>query len=162
METIAVLFLIIQVLAVFANVIGFPGGIAAAVIAVVMFIMNVITLKFLIAVLFVFAAGEIVEFYASYVVGKRQGVTGRSFWASVICAFALGIILAPLFFGIGAVIGTFVGAYAGALGYELFTGTTPVRAREKAKSVLFGRFLGVFAKIGAGFFAVYLEIGHIF
>jgi len=162
METIAVILLIIQGFAVLSNVFGIPGGIIAGIFSVIMFLMGVITAKFLIAVLFVFAAGEVVEFYASYVVGKRYGVTGKSFWVSVICALILGIVLSPLFFGLGAIIGTFVGAYAGALGYELLIGTTPVRAREKAKGILFGRFLGTFSKIGAGFFAIYLEVGHIF
>jgi len=162
METLAVIFLIIQSLAVFSNVFGIPGGIAAAILAVIMFFMNVITMKFMIAVLFVFAAGEFVEFYASYVVGKRYGVSGKGFWASVIGALILGIVLSPMFLGLGAIIGTFVGAYAGALGYELMIGTTPVRAREKAKGVLFGRCLGTFSKMGAGFFAIYLEVNHIF
>jgi len=162
METIAITLLIIQLLAILSNVFGIPGGIIAGITAIVMFLMNIITAKFLIAIMFVFAAGEVVEFYASYVVGKRYGVTGKSFWASVVCGFALGIFLSPLFLGIGAIIGTFVGAYAGALGYELLIGTTPVRAREKAKSILFGRFLGMFSKLAAGFFAIYLEIGHIF
>lgn len=67
------------------------------------------------------------------------------------------------FGGVGAVIGTFLGAYLGALIYELSSGgTTMPRAREKAKGVLFGRFLGTFAKVGAGFFAIYVEIGHLF
>ncbi len=68
-----------------------------------------------------------------------------------------------IFGGVGAVIGTFLGAYLGALIYELSSGgTTMPRAREKAKGVLFGRFLGTFAKVGAGFFAIYVEIGHLF
>lgn len=162
METIKIILIGLQSVAVLTNLVGFPGGIVSAVFPVIMFLSGYIGTKMLISVMMVIAAGEIAEFYASFVVGRRYGVSGKGFWASVVAAIVLGIVLAPLFFGLGAVIGTFLGAYLGALLYELSIGTTPVRAREKAKGILFGRFLGTFAKLGAGFFAIYLEIGQLF
>jgi hypothetical protein len=147
MEIIIITLIIIQVVLVLSNLVGFPGGIISAAIPVIFFLTGWIEVKFLIGVLFVIAAGEFAEFYASFVVGKRYGVDSRGFWVSVIAAVLCGIVMAPLFFGIGAVIGTFVGAYAGTLAYELFNGTTPRRAREKAKGMLFGKFLGTFSKV---------------
>lgn len=162
METVKIILISLQALAVLTNLLGLPGGMAAAVFPLIMFLSGYISVKLFVVVLFIIACGEFMEFYSGYVVGKKYGVSTSGFWVSVICAIALGIIMAPLFFGLGAVIGTFVGAYAGTMAYELAIGTTPIRAREKAKGVLFGRFLGTFAKIGAGFFAIYLEVSNIF
>ncbi len=162
METIKIILIGLQSVLVLTNLFGIPGGIASAIIPVIMYFSGYIGTKLLISVLFIIAAGEIAEFYASFVIGKRYGVSNKGLWASIICALVLGILMAPVFFGVGAVIGTFLGAYLGALIYELSSGTTMPRAREKAKGVLFGRFLGTFAKVGAGFFAIYVEIGHLF
>jgi len=158
MEIIFILLIMLQGITVLTNLLGLPGGIISLIFPVIMFFMSMISVKILAGVAFVLLAGEAAEFYAGYVVGKRYGITGKGFWVSVLFAIVFGIVMAPLFFGIGSVIGTFIGAYAGALAYELYIGTTPVRAREKAKGVLFGRFMGTFAKLGAGFFALYLEI----
>jgi len=162
MEIITVLLIAFQAILVLTNFVGMPGGILSGIVPVILFFMGLIPLKFLIGVIFIIVAGEAAEFYTSFVVGKKYGVDSKGFWASVICAIVLGIVMAPLFMGVGAVIGTFLGAYLGTLGYELISGTTMVRAREKAKGMLFGKFMGTFAKIGAGFFAIYLEVGAIF
>jgi len=162
METITIILILLQVLAVLTNIFGLPGGIISLIFPVIMYFMGIIGVKLLISVIIIVAAGEAAEFYTSYVIGKRYGVSSKGFWVSVIAALVLGIMMAPLFLGLGAVIGTFLGAYLGALFYELAAGASFVRAREKAKGVLFGRFLGTFAKVGAGLFAVYIEIGRLF
>jgi len=162
METIKIILIGLQSVAVLTNLLGMPGGFISMVFPLIMYLSGYIGVKLFVSVLFVIAIGEVAEFYASFVVGKRYGVSSKGLWVSILAAIVLGIVMAPLFFGIGAIIGTFVGAYAGALGYELAIGTTPVRAREKAKGVLFGRFLGTFAKVGVGFFAIYLEVGYLF
>lgn len=162
MDFMTKLLLFVQFVLVMTNFIGLPGGILSALIPVILFLMGAMSAKFLIGILFVIAIGEAAEFYASFVIGKRYGVDSKGFWASIVGAIVLGIVLAPLFFGLGAVIGTFLGAYLGSLTYELLSGTTSIRAREKAKAMLFGKFLGTFAKIGAGIFALYLEIGYLF
>jgi len=162
METIKIILLSLQSIAVLSNLLGIPGGIISAVVPVIMYFSGYIGTKLLLSVLFIIAAGEAAEFYTSFVVGKKYGVSSKGLWVSIITALVLGLMMAPLFFGLGAVIGTFLGAYIGALLYELATGTTFPRAREKAKGVLFGRFLGTFAKLGAGFFAIYLEVGYLF
>ncbi|PLX67849.1 MAG: hypothetical protein C0603_06935 [Denitrovibrio sp.] len=162
METIIIILIGLQSVLVLSNLIGLPGGMISALIPVIMYFSGYIGTKLLISVLFIIAAGEVAEFYTSFVVGKRFGVSSKGLWASIIVAIVFGIIMSPLFFGLGAVIGTFLGAYLGALVYELASGTSMPRAKEKAKGVLFGRFLGTFAKLGAGFFAIYIEIGYLF
>lgn len=162
METVKIILIGLQCIAVLTNLLGFPGGIISALIPVIMYFSGFFGSKLLFSVIIIIAIGEAAEFYASYAIGKKYGISGRGFWASVFGAVLLGIIMAPLFFGLGAVLGTFLGAYLGALIFELASGTSMVRAREKAKGILFGRFLGTFAKLGAGFFAIYIEVGHIF
>ncbi|ADD69259.1 protein of unknown function DUF456 [Denitrovibrio acetiphilus DSM 12809] len=162
METIKVILIGLQSVAVLTNIVGIPGGIIAAIIPVIMVLSGFIGIKLFISVIIIIAAGEVAEFYASFVVGRRYGISSKGFWVSVVAAVILGILMAPLFMGLGAVVGTFLGAYLGTLFYELAAGASLVRAREKAKGILFGRFVGTFTKIGAGFFAIYLEIGYLF
>lgn len=161
METIKIILLGLQSVAVLSNIIGLPGGIISAIFPIIMYFSGYIGLKLLIAVVLIIAAGEAAEFYSSFVIGKKYGVSSKGFWVSVIAAIVLAIIMSPLFLGLGAVIGTFLGAYLGTLFYEKLTGASWPRAREKAKGVLFGRFIGTFAKMGAGFFAIYIEIGYL-
>jgi len=162
METIKIILIGLQSAAVLTNILGLPGGIISAVIPVIMYFSGYIGIKLLVSVIVVIAAGEAAEFYSCFVIGKRYGISSKGLWFSIISAIVLGIIMSPLFMGLGAVIGTFLGAYLGTLFYELITGASFARAKEKAKGVLFGRFIGTFAKMGAGFFAIYLEIGYIF
>jgi hypothetical protein len=160
METIKIILIGLQSVAVLSNLVGLPGGVISAVFPIILYLSGMLSIKLLISVFFIIAAGEAAEFYVSFVAGKKYGVTSKGIWISVIAAVVLGIAMAPLFMGLGAVIGTFLGAYLGTLVYELVSGTTLPRAREKAKGVLMGRFLGTFAKIGAGFFAIYIELNY--
>jgi len=162
METIKYILIGLQSVAVLTNIVGLPGGFISLIFPLIMFLSGYIGLKLFISVLIIIIAGEVAEFYSAFVIGKRYGISSKGLWFSVICAIILGIMLAPLFLGLGAVFGTFLGAYLGTLGYELATGASWPRAKEKAKGVLFGRFIGTFTKIGAGFFAIYLEVGYLF
>lgn len=162
METIKYILIGLQSVAVLTNIVGIPGGIISLLFPLIMFLSGYIGIKLFISVIIIIAAGEAAEFYAAFVVGRRYGVSTKGMWFSVLSAIILGIIMAPLFLGVGAVIGTFLGAYLGTLGYELATGSTFIRAKERAKGILFGRFIGTFAKMGAGFYAIYIEVGYLF
>ncbi len=68
METIKIILIGLQSVLVLTNLFGIPGGIASAIIPVIMYFSGYIGTKLLISVLFIIAAGgEIAEFYASFV-----------------------------------------------------------------------------------------------
>ncbi len=162
MDFIKILLIILQSVSVLLNVVGLPGGIISAVFPVIMYFLGYLALKPLIWVILLIVLGEAVEFYAAYAIGRRFGVDNKTFWVSVFGAFVLGVIMSPMFFGLGALVGTFAGAYLAPLIYETARGTSFARAKDKAKGVLFGRFFGTFAKISAGLTAVYLVVRQIY
>lgn len=145
----------LQLAAVFLNVFGFPGGFISAIFPIILFFQGYLMINHLIWVIGIILFGEFIEFYAAYAIGRRYGVDKRSFWVSVLGAFGLGLFMSPMFFGLGAVVGTFAGAYLTPLIYETMRGTSFVRAKDIARGILFGRFLGTFTKIAAGISAVF-------
>lgn len=155
MDFFKISMLLLQSCAVFLNVFGLPGGIISAVFPVVLYFKGYLFTNQLVWVLGIILFGEFIEFYAAYAIGRRYRVDKRSFWVSVLGAFVLGLIMSPMFFGAGAVIGTFAGAYLAPLIYETMRGTSLIRAKDIARGLLFGRFLGTFTKIAAGLTAVF-------
>ena len=162
MEFIKISLIILQAVSILLNMVGLPGGVISAVFPVILFLMGYLALKPLIWVLLLIMLGEAIEFYAAYAIGKRYGVDNTTFWVSVAGAFVLALVMSPMFFGLGAIIGTFIGAYLAALIFETVRGASLARARDKAKGILFGRFMGTFAKIAAGMTGVYIVVKQLY
>lgn len=105
--------------------------------------------------------GEIVEFVAQIWGGRRSGGSPRGAWAAVIGAFVGGVIGAPLFFGLGAVPGSFLGAYAGSLLIELGQGYPMAAARRAAWGAMWNKIFGMVAKVCIGVWMIALSFDRI-
>ncbi len=101
--------------------------------------------------------GEILEFVAQYIGGKKYGGTNRGNIGSLIGAFAGAILGAPLFLGIGALFGAIVGAYAGSFIFEYGSCRSAKECHRAAMGAMFGKVLGITVKIGAGVFMFVLS-----
>lgn len=102
--------------------------------------------------------GELLELGAS-VRGARSGPPVRgAVAASILGAFAGGIIGAPVLFGLGALPGMAVGAWAGVFAIALMRGVPPRQASGVAFNAMSGRIRGTALKvlIAAGMVAVIL------
>lgn len=106
-------------------------------------------------------AGEVVEFAAQYWGARHFGGTNRGAWAAVVGAIAGGIFGAPFFFGLGAVPGSLIGAFAASLLVERTKGRSFDEARHAAMGAMWSKVFGTVVKIGLGVFMLTLSIGPV-
>lgn len=105
--------------------------------------------------------GEIFENYLQILKGRQAGATKKGMWGAFIASIVFSIILAPLFFGIGALIGAFLGAWLGCLGIQLLEGHPFDKANKAAIGALSGRMLGTICKLGLGAAIIFITL-HTF
>ena len=96
------------------------------------------------------ALGEAVEFAGNYLGAKRAGGSTQGNIGSIIGAIAGAILMVPLFFGFGALLGALLGAYLGCLAMERLNGRDMTQAHQAALGALYGKALGLTAKLGLG------------
>lgn len=96
------------------------------------------------------ALGEAIEFGLQLLGAKRYGATGKGNLGGILGAIAGAILGAPFFLGLGALLGAAAGAYAGCYFFERNHGREPAEARRAAMGALYGKILGLTAKIGCG------------
>jgi len=100
--------------------------------------------------------GEVIEFVGQFVVGKKYGLTSKGNLGSFIGAITGAILGAPFLLGLGALIGGIVGAYAGSLVFELASGKSFSESKQAAYGAMFGKILGIVAKMSAGIGIIFL------
>lgn len=103
-------------------------------------------------------AGEFLENYLQILKSRKAGATKKGMWAAFITSLVCSFLLAPLFFGLGAIIGALLGAWLGCLGMELFAGRPFNVANKAALGALSGRMLGAIGKLGLGAAIIYLAM----
>ncbi|MGE4504100.1 MAG: DUF456 family protein [Desulfovibrionaceae bacterium] len=96
------------------------------------------------------AVAEVAEFLLQMWSAKRYGATGRGNWGGIIGAVLGAILGAPFFFGLGALPGALLGAYAGCLVFELSASRPFAEASRAAKGAFFGKSLGMTLKLATG------------
>uniref|UniRef100_A0A7C4AI06 DUF456 domain-containing protein n=1 Tax=Fundidesulfovibrio putealis TaxID=270496 RepID=A0A7C4AI06_9BACT len=95
-------------------------------------------------------AGEVIEFAAQYVGGKKYGSSSKGNIGAFIGAVAGAIFCAPFLLGLGALFGAVGGAYVGCYVFERMHGRPSAEAWHAAKGAMLGRVLGFVVKIGLG------------
>jgi len=105
--------------------------------------------------------GEALEMGMQILKAKRYGSSSSSTFAGMIGAIAGAILLAPLFFGIGALIGALAGAWTGCFMVERLKGRPLRESLDAAFGAMMGRFLGTVCKCGAGGAMLALAAGRI-
>ncbi|WP_045222203.1 DUF456 domain-containing protein [Desulfonatronum thioautotrophicum] len=105
--------------------------------------------------------GEVVEFAAQVYGGRRYGGSRKGAWAAVIGAIIGGVLGAPFFFGLGAVPGSFLGAYLGSLLIELGQGYPPAAARRAAWGAMWNKVFGTVVKICVGVWMIVLSFDMV-
>ncbi len=151
MDFLNYLMLILQFLSVLSTLFGLPGNLVSLVFPFVLTYMGIISWKIFSGIVLIIIMGEILEFGLSYISGKFYGISGKSFWSSVAGAILLGILMAPVFFGIGAVIGIFAGTFLGTFAYEYYTTKNFQISIKRSFLSLFSKITGTIAKLALGF-----------
>ena len=107
-------------------------------------------MAYLLSVLGLAAAGEIIELLAQIWGAKKYGSTNSGLLGGVIGAIAGAILCAPFLFGLGVLLGALGGAWIGCYLFERLRGRTAAEAWQAAKGAMIGRIFGVIIKCGLG------------
>ncbi len=106
-------------------------------------------------------AGEVLEFMAGSIGGKKFGGTSKGSLGGIIGAIIFGIIGAGFFFGLGALPGAMLGGFVGSFIFEIMHGMPGGPAAKAAFGTMLGRFGGFLAKLGIGITMLMLAIPRI-
>jgi len=154
MEILKVVTLIILVLAMpaalIAVVLGLPGTWLILVTSVLyswLTDFSVITYQMLLGLLVLAVAAEVLEFWSGLWGARRYGGSKKAMLGTLIGGLAGAIILTPMLFGFGAVVGAFFGAFTGGFVITYLE----QRKMNEAMRVGWGGLLGrVFAMVFKG------------
>jgi len=95
-------------------------------------------------------AGEIFEFGAQLVGGKRGGASRAGNFGGIVGSIAGAILGAPFGLGLGSIVGALAGAWGGCFFVERLRAQSPSLAAQAAWGSLWGRSLGLVGKSAAG------------
>lgn len=160
---LAALCIAVMIASLFLLILGLPGNwiIFALTLAWSLLSGAAFGWQFFVLLLGLATLGEVMEFAAGHFGGKRFGGTGKGSLGGIIGALALGIMCAPLLFGLGALLGALAGGFLGSLIFEKLHGMETGKAAKAAFGNMLGRFGGFLAKLGIGITLIVLAAPRI-
>ena len=152
------LFILILFAGIFSIIFGIPGTIIIL-IDIIMYAFVTGFEKIGIPLIAILIAITILAEGLDFVLGisgaAQLGITKRVVWISALGSLAGAMLLTPVFFGLGTVLGIFLGGFACVLMFELLHQSKLKPALRSGYSALLGRVAGTLAK---GFFALVMII----
>ena len=143
------IFILILFIGIFSIVFGIPG---TAVILIDVILYALITgfekvgIKVVLVLLAISILAETIDFSIGVAGAARFGISRRAIWISVISGFIGALALTPFFFGLGTVVGIFLGGFAGVLGIELVHQSRLKPALRTGYGAILGRVAGTLIK----------------
>lgn len=105
--------------------------------------------------------GEVLETGAQIIKARKYGCSSSGTFAGMIGAIIGAIALAPLFWGLGALLGAIAGGGLGCYLMEILKGRSSRDAFHAAVGTMIGRFLGTSCKIAVGAAMILFTYHHI-
>jgi hypothetical protein len=152
------LFILVLLLGTFSILFGFPGTVIILIDAL---IYGAITgferigIKILVILLFLSVLAEVTDFAVSMFGAVKFGVSRRGFWAFTFGGFIGALLMAPLFLGLGLIIGTFLGGFIAMLSLELLSRSKLKPSLRATYGAILARVAGIAVK---GIFAVIMVV----
>lgn len=158
-------FTILLVLALFLNVLSLPGNwLALIFIALWKWLFGAdipLTWTFFLILAAIVLVAEVLEFVIQAYGSKKYGGTKKGNWGGIIGSIIGSIVGAPFFFGLGAIPGALIGAYAGCYLLETGQGRTGDAASRAAWGAMWGKFFGMGLKFALGIAMVAVAVPRL-
>jgi hypothetical protein len=159
------IFIFILFFGLFITILGLPGT-AVIVIDVVLYAVltgfDKIGLKVILILLFISLLAEILDFALGMAGAAKYGSSSAGVWASAAGSIIGAALLAPLLFGLGAVLGFFFGGFTAVLIVELIRRNRLKPAFRAAWGALLGRFVGICAKGISALAMIIIALSNIY
>lgn len=152
------LFILVLLFGAFSILFGLPGTViilidAALYAAITGF--ERIGFKTLLTLLLLSILAELADFAVGMGGAVKFGVSRKAFWASVVGGLIGALLMAPFWFGLGAVAGGFLGGFIAILTVELLRQNRLKPALRAAWGAILGRAAGICVK---GVFALIMIV----
>lgn len=102
--------------------------------------------------------GEIIEFAAQLIGGKRGGASGAGNFGGIVGSIAGAILGAPFGLGLGSIVGALFGAWIGCFAVERLRQESHRKAVEAAWGAFWGRSLGLVGKAAVGAVIIVMSV----
>lgn len=102
--------------------------------------------------------GEVIEFAAQIIGGKRGGASRAGNFGGVVGSIAGAILGAPFGLGLGSIIGALFGAWMGCFVVERLRQETHRQAAQAAWGAFWGRSLGLVGKAATGAVIIVMSV----
>jgi uncharacterized protein YqgC (DUF456 family) len=143
------IFILVMLIGFFSILLGLPGTLVILFDVLVYALVtgfDKIGLGTLLALVAISALAESLEFLFGITWARRYGTSKRGVAASIVGGIIGAVLLTPVFLGLGALIGSFLGALAGAFTVEILSQREIKPAARAGFGALMGRLAGLFAK----------------
>lgn len=107
---------------------------------------QILTFPVLLFLLLLAITGEVLEFFLSIKGIKRSKPSKGVVFTSFFCGLFLAILMAPLFFGLGAIMGALIGTFGGAFLMEYLSQKRLGHAMQIGWKAFLGRLAGFMSK----------------
>jgi uncharacterized protein YqgC (DUF456 family) len=152
METVGLTFFILILLCgLFLTLLGWPGTVLIFLAALVYGLATgcaQIGWKDILILLFLTVLAESLEFLLGMLGAMRFGASANILWPTLLGSALGAMALAPFLYGLGILIGTFLGGFLAVFLVELIRRQKLKAAFRASLGSLWGRFLGMMAKSG--------------
>ncbi|MBM4271446.1 MAG: DUF456 domain-containing protein [Deltaproteobacteria bacterium] len=152
------LFILILFAGIFSTLFGIPGTIIIL-LDVILYAMitgfEKIGIKLIIVLIVLSVLAEAIDFALGMMGAAKFGASPKGVWASVIGGVIGAVVMTPTLFGLGTVMGMFLGGFTAVLIVELIHQRQLKPALRAGYGAFLGRFGGIFVK---GFFSLIMII----
>lgn len=158
-------FFLFLLVGIFSIVLGIPGTWIILLDAIVYgwaTHFNVLTFKGLLLLLLLAVTGEGLEFFLSIKGVQRSRPSKGVVLVSFMSGLVLAILMAPILFGLGAIIGALIGTFGGAFLMEYLSQKRLGHAMEVGWKAFLGRFLGFLSKFTIATLMIVFILSRIF
>lgn len=105
--------------------------------------------------------GEVFEFAAQWLGGRRGGASGAGNFGGVVGSILGAVFGAPFGLGLGALVGALAGAWIGCFAVERMRQESSARAASAAWGAFWGRSLGLVGKAATGAAIIVMTVTKI-
>lgn len=159
------IFILVMLIGFFSILLGLPGTIVILLDVVVYALVtgfDRIGLGTLLVLGAISALAESLEFLLGIIWAGGYGTSKRGIAASVIGGISGAVLLTPFLLGLGALVGSFLGALAGAFAVEIVSQRDLKPAARAGFGALAGRLAGLFAKGLCGLAMVIITLTAVY
>jgi uncharacterized protein YqgC (DUF456 family) len=152
------IFILVLFVGIFSTIFGIPGTVIILINVTLYALItgfDRIGIAIIIILLMISILAEATDFVLGMSGAARFEISKRGIWVSLIGGFAGAMVMTPVLFGLGTVVGTFLGGFTGVLGVELLRQTKLRPALRAGYGAILRRVTGILVK---GFCALVMTI----